>query len=250
MSRRSLALGTAALLLAPAAARAQHGWVNVPGQGWRYQVTVSATDARFRCATRIVGATCTPSGNSLLLAYGQEQFTLAWQPGPAATVLIDPNAQDPTTNFVALGSWKWTATPGFVFPKLEKGVVSPLFRMWIGGTAPVPPAVVCNQTCWSNNYWAWHVPGNDRAVAITSPGTGIGYIYPRAAAHPVTGYDKFLVFLQYSTPQRVVIDGSMTEGEVEVSMQAVLSPEPSTLALLGGGVAMLLRFRGRRRRRE
>jgi hypothetical protein len=246
MSRRSLALGAAALLVVPAAARAQHGWVNVPGQGWRYQLTVEAPDARFGCSWRIVGGTCTPSGNSLLIASGQEQLTLTWQPKPATTVYIDPNTQGPTTNFVALGSWKWTATPGFAFPKLEKGVVSPLVGGWIGDLGPGS----CSTACWLAYYWGWHDPRNDRQIGIVPIGTGNGYIYPPAQPHPVTGYSNYLIFLQATTPHRAVIDASLTEGEIEVQMQAVLSPEPSTLALLGGGMVLLLAAAHRRRRRE
>jgi len=230
------AIVAAGLSLAAPSASAQ--WRQLPSQDWAYTFDVTTTGV-FRCglARHIRGGTCTASGNSLLLTYGEASLTLTFV-GVTQPVTLVTGPSDGIVN-IGVGFVQQTlgGSGQFLFP--SGGLAHPLFTLSVGFDVSTDGPVPFSD--FTTKVLKAYALGSPRE-AVTLGGIGPRYV---GVAPPPDGVGVTAMAFERFNEPRIVVGG----GTAAITANAVLLPEPATVALTAGGLLALGGVGALRRRR-
>ena len=239
MHKPYAAIVAAGLALAAPPASAQ--WQQLPSHDWAYDFNFITTGA-FSCGRPqfIRNGTCTATGNSVLLTYGDASLKLTFIGVSQPTTLVTGPSDGKVTLTLGHIEQEVGGEGDFLFPH---GPASGLFRLHLGLTSALMLGDIPFVESTTKTMLAYVRGGPQESTGMVGRALGTT-LWDVAPTPPGVGVGA-IVFERFRTQQ--IVPGG---GSVAVTANVAMVPEPATVALLGGGllaiggVGLLRRTRG------
>ncbi len=224
------------LVAAPAAAQ----WQPLPSGDWAYNFDFITTGA-FSCGRPqfIRNGTCTAIGNTVLLTYGDASLKLTFVGVSQPTTLVTGTSDGARVFTLGHIEQELGGEGDFLFPH---GPASGLFRLHVGLTSSLMLGETPFVEPTSKTMLAYVRGGPQESAGMVGRALGTT-LWDVAPPPPGIGVGA-IVFERFRS-ERMVPGG----GAVAVTASVAMVPEPTTIALLGGGLLVLGSVGALRRRR-
>ena len=227
---RNLNAAVVAIGLSLAAAPAAAQWQQLPSKDWAYNFDFTTTGA-FSCGAPqfIRNGTCTATGNTLLLTYGEASLKLTFV-GVSQPMTFVTGPSDGTAPLTLGHIEQELGGEGeFLFPH---GPARGLFSLHLGLTSALMLGenAFVESTTRTMRAYVRGGPQDSARMVSTPLGTTLWDVAPTP---PGVGVGA-IVFERFRSEQ--IVPGGAT---VAVTARVAMVPEPATVALLGGGLLAL-----------